>query len=73
MHRTRRLTASAALAAIGFAACTTTYTDADLAEQEIREEDAARPEERRDREIGELGGENHEAIEEDIHQIDEVD
>ena len=50
--------------------CTSTFTEADLQASERKQDAAAVSEEKRDQEIGEQGGENEEAIEE---QVDEVD
>jgi hypothetical protein len=50
--------------------CTTVYTDADLAAEERKQEKAAAREEKNDRQLGEQGGANEEAIREQIDQID---
>ena len=66
----RRLAGLLAATGFGVAGCTTTYTDADLAKEELKEDAAARSEEKRDREIGEQGGANLQAIDEEIRQVD---
>jgi hypothetical protein len=58
------------LLALSGSMCTPVYTDADLAKQERKQDAAAAAEEKNDREIGEQGGANKEAIDE---QIDETD
>jgi hypothetical protein len=70
VKRSIRVMGWLALAGFGAAGCTTTYTEQDLVEQEIREDAAATSEEKRDREIGEQGGANIQAIDEEIQQVD---
>jgi len=50
--------------------CTSTFTEADLAAEERKQDAAAVAEEKRDREIGEQGGENEQAIDEQIEDVD---
>ena len=50
--------------------CTSTFTEADLQASERKEDAAAVAEEKRDQEIGEQGGENKEAIDEQIEDVD---
>jgi len=66
----RLLAGSVGLFGLTGSTCTSTYTEADLQAAERKQDAAALAEEKRDQEIGEQGGENEEAIEE---QIDEVD
>ena len=60
-----RAIARVAMGGIAVIACTTTYTEADLEEEERRQSESARSEEVYDRELGEEGGANLEALEED--------
>lgn len=50
--------------------CTSTFTEADLAAEERKQDAAAVAEEKRDREIGEQGGANEQAIDEQIEDVD---
>jgi hypothetical protein len=50
--------------------CTSTYTQADLLEQEEKQDAAAVREEKRDQEIGEQGGEGQQDIDQ---QVDDVE
>lgn len=65
------LAAFVALTGLSLASCTTTYTPAELAAEERKEDAAARSEEKRDREIGEEGGANVQAIDEEIEGLEE--
>ena len=58
----------AALLLLSGSTCTSSFTEADLAAEERKEMDAAKHEEKLDQELGEQGGENEEAIHE---QVDE--
>jgi hypothetical protein len=60
----------AGFVALAGLACTTTYTDADIEAEELRQDREAASEEKRDREIGEEGGANVQAIDEEIQQVD---
>jgi hypothetical protein len=62
----RALAGLAAAAGIGVLACTTTYTEADLAGEEVKQEADSREEEARDAEVGAEGGSNMEGIDEQI-------
>ena len=50
--------------------CTSTFTEADLAADEKKQAAAAIAEEKRDEQIGEQGGANEQAIEEQIEDVD---
>lgn len=50
--------------------CTSNFTEADLAAEERKQADAAKAEEKYDSELGEQGGENEEAIREQIDATD---
>ena len=54
--------------ALALTACTKTYTQRELIEEEVKAQDSARGEVDYDREIGQLGGENVEGIR---RQVDE--
>jgi len=58
------------LLALSGSTCTSNFTEADLVKQERKQEAAAAAEEKNDREIGEQGGANEEAIEEQIDATD---
>jgi len=64
------LAGAVALLALSGSTCTSNFTEADLAAEERKQAAAARAEEKVDQQIGEQGGENSEAIRE---QIDETD
>jgi hypothetical protein len=48
--------------------CTSNFTEADLAKQERQQAEAARHEEKLDEELGEQGGANEEAIQQQIEE-----
>jgi hypothetical protein len=50
--------------------CTSTFTQAEVDAAELAQEQAATREEKRDAEIGEQGGANAQAIEEQIEDVD---
>jgi hypothetical protein len=50
--------------------CTSTFNEADLTAEERKRDAAAVAEEKRDREIGEQGGANEQAIDEQIEDVD---
>lgn len=56
--------------ALAGSTCTTTYTQADIEAEEVKEEKKVTEEVKRDAQIGEQGGVNSEAIEEQIEDID---
>jgi len=58
------------LFALSGSTCTSNFTDADLAKEERKQEAAAAAEEKDDRELGEQGGANEEAIREQIDATD---
>ena len=58
------------LLALSGSTCTSNFTEADLVKQERKQEAAAVAEEKDDREVGEQGGANEEAIEEQIDATD---
>jgi hypothetical protein len=66
----RALVGGLGLLALSGSTCTSNFTEADLAAEERKQADAAKAEEKNDRELGEQGGANEEAIRE---QIDETD
>ena len=71
MRRSARVLAGAACAAaVSLFACTTTYTEADLAAQEKKMDTDARDEEMRDQKTAAEGGENREAIAEDVEETE---
>lgn len=57
-------------AAVSLVACTTTYTEADLAAEEKKMDADARFEEMRDEKTAAEGGENREAIAEDVEEVE---
>ena len=50
--------------------CTSTFNEADLQAADLKQDKAAVAEEKKDQEIGEQGGEGHEAVDEQIEGID---
>ena len=58
------------LLALTGSTCTSNFSEADLAAEERRQDAAAEAEEKNDRELGEQGGENAEAIQEQIDATD---
>jgi len=66
----RVLLGFAGLVALSGSTCTSNFTEADLVEQERKQDAAAAAEEKNDQELGEQGGENEEAIQEQIDATD---
>ena len=60
----------AGLLVLSGSTCTSNFTEADLVAQERKQDAAAAVEEKNDQEIGEQGGENEEAIREQIDATD---
>jgi hypothetical protein len=56
----------AALLLLSGSTCTSNFTEADLAAEERKQMDAAKHEEKLDQELGERGGVNEEAIQEEV-------
>ena len=52
------------------AACTTTYTESELASEEAREDKQAQAEEKRDRKVGEEGGVGGEELEDETDELE---
>ena len=67
---TRALAGVLCASALSLVACTTTYTEADLAAQEKNMDTDARDEEMRDQKTAAEGGENREAIAEDVEETE---
>ena len=73
MKKWERLLATMAMieiSGLAITGCTTTYTEADVQAKEKQEEAKARAEEARDHKIGEEGGVNREATEEEKERAD---
>jgi hypothetical protein len=66
----RVLVGFAGLFALSGSTCTSSFSEADLVAEERKQDAAAAAEERDDQEIGEQGGENEEAIREQIEATD---
>jgi hypothetical protein len=62
----RGLLGLAALLTLSGSTCTSNFTEADLAAEERKQMDAAKHEEKLDQELGEQGGANEEAIQEQV-------
>ena len=70
-HRTARLVLSGVSLALALGGCTTTYTESELAADELKQDKDARFEEKRDQEIDqEVGGENAEQLQQDRQEVD---
>ncbi len=68
---TRALAGVLCAAAASLVACTTTYTEAELAAEDKKMDADARFEEMRDQNTGAEGGENREAIDEQVEWAEE--
>ena len=66
----RGLAASGVLVALAIGGCTATYSEAELQAQDRKEDAAVRDEARRDGEIGQEGGVNQEAIDEQEEEFE---
>jgi hypothetical protein len=62
----RVLVGGLCLLALSGSTCTSNFTEADLAAEERKQMDAAKREEKLDQELGEQGGANEEAIQEQV-------
>jgi hypothetical protein len=58
----------AGLLVLSGSTCTSNFTEADLAAEELKQADAAKHEEKLDEELGEQGGANEEAIQEQVEE-----
>ena len=67
-RRLRAPLAVAGLLLLSGSTCTSSFTEADLAAEERKQMDAARREEKLDQELGEQGGANEEAIQEQVEE-----
>ena len=66
----RLLLGLAGLFALSGSTCTSNFTEADLVKEERKQDAAAAVEERNDQELGNQGGENERAIDEQIDATD---
>lgn len=73
MRKSTRILAMLAGLAQVLTACTVTYDEADVRREELRQAEEARVEEERNRKIGEAGGANQMAIDEENEEIIESD
>ena len=70
-HRTARLVISGLSLALALGGCTTTYTESELAADELKQEKDTRREVRSDQEIDqEQGGANAEQLQQDRQEVD---
>jgi hypothetical protein len=60
----------ALIGAVGLSACTTTYTESDLEAEERRQDDEVSAESARDEKLGEEGGANREALDEERERME---
>ena len=66
----RALLCCAGLFGLTGSTCTSTYTEAELQAAERKQDASAVAEEKRDQEVGEQGGANEQAIDEQIEDVD---